>query len=295
MSIRHIIKKNKYSISLVISCVLIENVAWMVEPSFFGRLLDSLIEHFYDHEKIDYLTPLLFWIFIYLLNVLGGTLSRFFSGKVYSKIYAVIATDEISKSKDKGYPASKILVRAELVKEYIVFLKERLPEAVWQFTASFGAMFALFLYDWRIAAVCLAVIIPMGFLNNLYRIKVTKLQKNVHDTQEEIFKSIENKGISHIREFYYSMVTPQTKIAKWSSLNYGVMKVLLLFVFIAILFICVDVDDFSTGKIYSIVSYLWTFIASTDYLPGLMESFTSVKDLNIRLEKENIEIEINDN
>jgi hypothetical protein len=33
---------------------------------------------------------------------------------------------------------------------------------------------------------------------------------------------------------------------------------------------------------YSIVAYLWTFIASTDYLPELMESLASVKDLNVR-------------
>jgi hypothetical protein len=60
-------------------------------------------------------------------------------------------------------------------------------------------------------------------------------------------------------------------------------------IFIVVLFICVDVDKFTTGKIYAIVSYLWTFIASTEYLPGLMESMTSVKDLNSRMEEEVIE------
>jgi uncharacterized membrane protein YdfJ with MMPL/SSD domain len=58
--------------------------------------------------------------------------------------------------------------------------------------------------------------------------------------------------------------------------------VLLIIIFIAVLFICVDVDKFTTGRIYAIVAYLWTFIASTDYLPELMESLASVKDLNAR-------------
>jgi hypothetical protein len=53
-----------------------------------------------------------------------------------------------------------------------------------------------------------------------------------------------------------------------------------------VLFICVDVDRFSTGMIYSIVAYLWTFIAQTDYLPDLMESLGSVKDLNDRFNKD---------
>ena len=59
-----------------------------------------------------------------------------------------------------------------------------------------------------------------------------------------------------------------------------------MLVLVAVLFICVDVDKFSTGNIYAIVSYLWTFILSTDYLPGLMESVTSLIDLNERLKQE---------
>jgi hypothetical protein len=61
---------------------------------------------------------------------------------------------------------------------------------------------------------------------------------------------------------------------------------------VVVLFICVDVDDFSNGKIYSIVAYLWTFIGQTDNLPELIESFRSVKDLNNRFEKDN-EVNLN--
>jgi len=80
---------------------------------------------------------------------------------------------------------------------------------------------------------------------------------------------------------------PQTRISKWNSLNFTVTKLLMMVVFVVVLFISVDVDKFSTGKIYAIVSYLWTFILSTDYLPGLMESVTSLIELNCRLRQEN--------
>ena len=53
-------------------------------------------------------------------------------------------------------------------------------------------------------------------------------------------------------------------------------------------YVCIDLDNFTTGKIYSVVAYLWTFIASTDYLPELMESMASVKDLNQRFYKDDI-------
>ena len=82
------------------------------------------------------------------------------------------------------------------------------------------------------------------------------------------------------------MIVPQSKISGWNSVDYLVVKGMLMIVFVVVLFICVDVDSFTTGKIYSIVAYLWTFISSTEYLPGLMESLSSVSELNVRFKEE---------
>ena len=286
MTITTIVKKFKFQIVLVLSFVVLENISWIVEPTFFGKLLDALIDKFYDKEKVDYFLPLAVWIFIYLLNVLGGTLHRLFSGKVYAKINADTSCNVIAYSKKKGYPISVMFARAELAKEYIVFLRDRLPEVTWQLSATFGAVFALFFYDWRIAAVAVMVMVPIAFINNIYRKNVVTLQKQIHDTREDQYKIFESGNMSKIQDYYHSMVGPQIKIARWSSLDYLIIKVLLMIIFIVVLFIAVDVYKFSTGRIYAIVAYIWTFIASTDYIPGLMESLTAVRELNTRLKEE---------
>jgi ABC-type bacteriocin/lantibiotic exporter with double-glycine peptidase domain len=274
--------KYKYSIALVLLFVLIENVSFIIEPTFFGKLLDALIDHFYDHEKAHYLFPLIIWIIVYLINVIGGTLHRLFNGIVYSKMYSNIATEVVLKLNCNKDQFSKILVRGELVKEYITFFKERLPEVMWQLSATAGAIIALFFYDYRIALICVGVIVPIGFINNLNRKKVTHLQKEIHDNQEDLFSLIETRDTSKISKFYGNTISPKIMISRWNAFGYSSVKILLVIVFVGILFLCVDVDKFTTGRIYSIVAYLWTFIASTDYLPELMESLASVKDLNAR-------------
>jgi ABC-type multidrug transport system fused ATPase/permease subunit len=286
MAFKEIALRYKYSIGLILLFVLVENVSFIIEPTFFGNLLDSLIDHFYDHEKVDYIYPLIIWIIVYLINVVGGGLHRLFNGSIYSKMYADIATEAITLSENKGDPFSKMLVRAELVKEYIVFLKERLPEIMWQLSATAGAIIALFFYDYRIAVICVTVTVPIAYINNLNRKKVTILQKDIHDNKEELFSLIESRDTSRISLFYRNTIAPQTKIARWNAFDYSAVKVLLVIIFIGVLFICVDVDKFTTGKIYSIVAYLWTFIASTEYLPELMESIASVKDLNRRFSQD---------
>jgi ABC-type multidrug transport system fused ATPase/permease subunit len=289
MDSRQIMSKYRKSIGLILLFVLIENLAWIIEPTFFGKLLDALIEHFYDHEKVDFLIPLLIWIFIYFINVLGGSLHRLFSGGTFARMYSDIAARVINESKSKGDQYSKMLVRSELVKEYITFFKDRLPEMLWQLSASIGAIIALFFYDYRIGLVCLAVILPVAYINNLNRKKVTQLQKDLHDNQEELYKMIENRDTTKIHQFFDNMVSPRISIARWNSFSFTTVKTLLAIIFIVVLFICVDVDNFSTGKIYSIVAYLWTFIGQTDYLPELMESLGSIKDLNMRFEWDNKE------
>jgi ABC-type multidrug transport system fused ATPase/permease subunit len=286
MAIRQVVSKYKYSIGVLLLFVLIENIAWIIEPTFFGKLLDALIEHFYAHEKVNYIYPLLVWILVYLINVVGGSLHRLFNGGTYSKLYADAATNIIDESKSRGDQYSKMLVRAELVKEYIVFFKERLPEMLWQLSASVGAIIALFFYDYRIGLVCLAVLGPVAYINNINRKNVTHLEKDIHDNQEELYKLIENRDTSKIHQFYYNMVSPRISIARWNAFSYSTVKVLLIVIFIVVLFICVDLDRFSTGKIYSIVAYLWTFIGQTDYLPDLMESLGSIKDLNVRFARD---------
>ncbi len=82
-----------------------------------------------------------------MINVLGGTVHRLLNGSVYSKMSADVATNVIVECESRNENYSKMLAKAELVKEYIAFLKERLPEAMWQLSATVGAIIALFFYD----------------------------------------------------------------------------------------------------------------------------------------------------
>ena len=103
MNLKSIMKKHSPGVSLVVCFLLLENFTWMLEPTFFGRLLDALIDRFYKHElKMNYVLPLSLWIGIYLLNTLGGALSRFYSGKIYAKLYVDIAGEVISSSRIKA-------------------------------------------------------------------------------------------------------------------------------------------------------------------------------------------------
>ena len=104
--------------------------------------------------------------------------------------------------------------------------------------------------------------------------------------REGLYKLFEDQNTDAISACYHRQIMPQTRISKWNWLNFTITKLLMMVILVVELFICVDVDKFSTGKIYAIVSYWWSFILSTKYLPGLMESVTSLIELNGRLSQQ---------
>ena len=50
MNLKSIMKKHTPGVSLVVFFLLLENFTWILEPTFFGKLLDALIDRFYKDE-----------------------------------------------------------------------------------------------------------------------------------------------------------------------------------------------------------------------------------------------------
>lgn len=58
-----------------------------------------------------------------------------------------------------------------------------------------------------------------------------------------------------------------------------------------VLHISIDLNEFTTGDIYAIVAYLWTFVGSSEYLPDLLESWTSIKEVSMRMKVSDEEVQ----
>jgi tetrahydromethanopterin S-methyltransferase subunit F len=130
------------------------------------------------------------------------------------------------------------------------------------------------------------VTIPLTLITVLYAKKVVPLQATVHDGMEEMYEVFEQQDVGAIESYYRRIAVPQKLIARWGALTFGLMRVFLLGIFLMVLYIAIDLDSFSTGNIYSIVAYVWTFVTSSEYLPELMESWTSLQDITARLRGE---------
>ena len=158
-----------------------------------------------------------------------------------------------------------------------------MPETLEHAIAIGGAVIGLAFFDYRIALACTGILLPLFFIRRLYGGKVLALQTEVHDRLETAFERLQGRDPEEVRAYYMEVAKPQQRIANWGAASFGLMRLVLLGVFLAVLFVAIDLDDFSTGELYSIVAYLWTFVTASEYLPELLESWTEVQDLSRRL------------
>ena len=288
MKILDLFRRFRSGILLATFLVIIENVAWIAEPALFGNVIDALIEKATSETAVSYILPLLIWIGTFLLNSGAGAVRRMLDPRIFLKIFIEIATDVARSGKEKGHSVSKTAARAELSREFITFAEYRIPDIIEQFISIAGAVFALLFFDWRIALACLFIVLPLLVISRVYTKKVVTLQKDLHDNREEAYEIFSTKDPEKVRTYYTAQSRVEQRIANWGAFNFGAMRVFLLLIFLVVLYIAIDLDDFSTGNIYSIVAYLWTFVTSSEYLPELMESWSSLKDISQRLVTESV-------
>lgn len=286
LSLSGILRQFRGGIALALSLVVIENVAWIIEPSVFGPVIDALIETAQGKGEGGVLAPLLVWVGIFALNSGVGATRRAVDPRIYLTIFSRIAAHVAETSKRLGLPVTRTAARAELSREFITFFQYRMPEIIEQAIAIGGSLIGLAFFDYRLALTCAVVTVPLAVATVVYSRKVLPLQTEVHDGLEDIYIVFAAQDTAAIEEYYQRIGHGQQKIARWGAAVFALMRLVLLGIFLVVLFIAIDLDDFSTGNIYTIVAYLWTFATSSEYVPELMESWTSLRDLSSRLRSE---------
>lgn len=291
MHLLELILRFKKSMAVVFFLISLEHIAWIIEPAVFGSVIDILINRNAANQKefeLAYFIPLFVWIALYAINSGTGMARRIIDQKIFLKIYMEIATEIAHKSKELDYSVSKTAALAQLSEQYITFFQYRLPEIIEQVISITGAVIALYTFDYRIALSCLTIVVPLFFINKVYSKRVGHIQKEYHDLYEGTFDVFSTRDINEIKDYYSKSSKSLQRIAKWGAVNFGMMRVALLIIFLVVLYIAIDLDDFTTGNIYSIVAYIWTFITSSEYIPELMESWTSLKDVSRRTKAEEL-------
>lgn len=287
MSLWQLIRRFRWAVALALGLVMIEQVAWIAEPAVFGPVIDGMVDKAaarLEGKLYPFpVTALAIWIGVFLVNSGVGAIRRSVDQRIYLRMYAEIASDVSRSSIARNLSLSQTTARGQLSREFIDFLQYRVPDAFEQIINVFGALIGMAIFDWKLSLACGLVGFPLLFINWIYATRVSKLQEVIHDRVERIYEVFETRDPEQVRAYFQALAGPQQKVANWGAASFALVRFFLLGIFLVVLWVAIDLDDFTTGNLYTTVAYLWTIVTSTEYLPELLESWSSLRDILARI------------
>jgi uncharacterized membrane protein len=82
-------------ILFAVSLLILEHIAWIVEPAVFGKVIDALIARVTDQSVSlnETLLPLFLWIGVFAVNSGTGVVRRIVDERIYLAMFTQLATE----------------------------------------------------------------------------------------------------------------------------------------------------------------------------------------------------------
>ncbi len=230
-----------------------------------------------------FLPPMIPWIILFVVSSCVGAIRRVYDTRVYTRMFADLSGEVVTQQLEQGEDLSKIAGRSSLAWQNIEFFQYNLPEFIEQLINVGGAVIALAIFDWRMATVGGSIVIFVILSSRFYMKRIAKYQVILNDMHEQEYNTFATKDPRVIKQYYTDISALEVKFSNLSASSYGILRVLLLIMFLTTLYISLDLDRFTIGEIYSIVAYVWTFVTASEYIPYLSEKWVALKDTTRRL------------
>ncbi len=246
------------------------------------------VNFFVPKELGPFLPPMIPWVLLFVISSLVGAIRRVYDTKVYTRMFADLSSNVVAQQLEQGEELSKIAGRSSLAWQNIEFFQYSLPEFIEQLINVGGAILALAIFDWRVATVGGGLVLLVAISSRVYMRKVMKYQVKLNDLHEQEYNMFATKDPLVIKQYYSDISGLEVKYSNRTAVSYGIIRFLLLIMFMATLYISLDLDRFTIGEIYSIVAYVWTFVTASEYIPYLSEKWVALKDTTRRLQSGDI-------
>lgn len=235
-------------------------------------------------DLAPFLPPMIPWIILFVVSSCVGAIRRVYDTRIYTRMFADLSGEVVSQQLEQGEDLSKIAGRSSLAWQNIEFFQYNLPEFIEQLINVGGAIIALAFFDWRVATVGASLVAFVVIASRFYMRSVGKYQVMLNDMHEQEYNTFATKDPRVIKQYYTDISALEVKFSNRSAFSYGILRVLLLFMFMTTLYISLDLDRFTIGELYSIVAYVWTFVTASEYIPYLSEKWVALKDTSRRLQ-----------
>lgn len=274
-TLRRLFRAHRGPILFTYALFNVENVLQLLQPLAIGLAIDDLLR--------GSARGLLVFVAQHLTHLFVGTARQVYDTRTFTRVYGELATNLVLQQRGGGVEVSRVVARSALSREFVDFFDTHLPLVIRSLYSVVGALLMVLWYDWLLAPLCLALLLPAALLNRVYGRKTLLFNGKLHDEFEREVEVIHRADRAEVRGHYASLARWRVKLSDWEALNFSLMEVFVLGLLAAVLWRFSSGAVREPGEIFAVLRYVLMFVMGLDGLPVLVRQFSRLRDIGKRM------------
>lgn len=279
-ALRHIFRTYRGRLLLTYALFNLENLLRLAEPFVLGLAINGLLHGSY--------TGLVILIIQHLAHLLVGTARRIYDTRIFTKVYADLASQLVVEQRERQVEVSRVAARSALSRSFVDFFERDVPLSLWALYSLIGGLAMLLFYDWMLVPFCLALCLPVILLNFRYARQTLFLSGGLHDELEREVNIIQSGSRQEVEAHYGRVARWRIRLSDREAMNFSYTELFVLGLIIAAL-IRVASLGLEPGDIFAVFRYVLMFIMGLDMVPALVEQISRLRDIGRRLRSQDTE------
>lgn len=276
MQLITLFKSHKLKFAFTLMLIIAEAFLTLLFPLFIGNAVDGALNGERD-ASID-------------LGLLGlsalivGVGRRVFDSRFYAKIFREKGLDILNRIEDKN-PSIKT-ARLGMIKEFIEFMENHLPELINSSIGLVGVIVILATLNVSVFIACIIVTFMITIIYFLTSAQTIKLNKSYNDEVEKQVEEIAKNDDSSLRSHLQNLTTWNIRLSDLEAMNFSFSWILLTGFLVLSILLPLESGALQYGALFSLVMYAFQYIENVINLPLYYQNWLRLQEIGYRLKKQ---------
>lgn len=276
-SINSLLLRFRWKILFTFALVTLEALTGILFPLLIGIAIDGLLE-----DSID---GVLYLSIAGVAALIVGSARRFYDTRIYSGIYCRITPEMIQNETNKDASVSRISARTGLLTEFVEFLENSMPEMITALISVVGILAIIATLNIDVFFACLSILGLIVFIYTITGKFNYKLNTKYNNQLEKQVDVLTARDSIAIKSFYQELMRWNVKLSDLETINYFVIWVGVIAVFIYTPITVIGAGILSYGLVFSIIMYVFNYAGSIVSFPLFIQQVIRLKEISARLAK----------
>lgn len=264
-----------FRIALTYTLTFLEDLLELSYPWATGIAIDGLIARDFHHA-----IPI---VVAWSTRAAIGCFRQMYDTRLYTQVYNRIVEDTILRQRRAGVEATSVAARSAMSREFVTFFEVDVPVVITALISILGSAAILFWYDLVIGALVSLLFVPVLLVNRVYVRVTTQLNHGLNNQLEREVDYINRADPTEIGTHFGLVRFWRVKLSDAAALNWTIIEVLSILVFVGILFRAIELPSTETGDIFAILVYVWRLMEGLDHVPTIVQQLTRLRDIGRRI------------